>query len=88
MHTGSGKPIQGQTSQELHHDGGKKHGTGSGGSGLAGVGASGVPSGNQMVDERTQPDQRALEKEEGVSAGTRGQPGDGYGADELPNETA
>lgn len=38
---------------------------------MAGVGASGAPSGNQMADERTQPEQRAYEKEEGKYAGTR-----------------
>ena len=87
MHTGLGKPLQGQTSRELHHDGGGKHGDGSGGRGLVGIGASGAPSGNMQVEERVQPSQRALEKEEGIFAGTRGKPGDGYGADELPNET-
>ena len=40
------------------------------GGGLAGVGAS-VESGMKMADERTQPSQRAWEKEEGVLAGTR-----------------
>ena len=71
MHTGLGHPGQGQTSTELRHDG--QHtskNVGGHGGGLAGVGAS-VPSGNQMADERTQPSQRAGEKEEGVLAGTR-----------------
>ena len=43
-----------------------------------GVGASGAPASNQMVDERTQPKERAYEKEEGALAGTRG------GADAKP----
>ena len=66
------------TSNELRHEGAhtnKKHG--GGGGGLAGVGAS-VPSGNQMVDTDTQPKERALEKEEGSLAGTRGNKGEDY----------
>ena len=83
MHTGLGHPGQGQTSQELH---GGKAGEGRGG-GLAGVGASGAASGNQMADERTQPNQRASEKEEGKYAGTRGDKAD-RAAENMPNETA
>ena len=71
VHTGMGHPGQGQTSNELRHDGQhtRKNPGGYGG-GLAGVGAS-VPSSNQMTDERTQVSQRAYEKEEGKYAGTR-----------------
>ena len=58
------------TSRELRHEGR--------GGGLAGVGASGVPSGNQMVDTDNQPKERALEKEEGSLAGTRGNKGEEY----------
>jgi len=43
-----------------------------------GVGASGQASGNQMVDKNTQPEQRAVEKEEGVQAGKRGDKGETY----------
>ncbi len=43
-----------------------------------GVGASGQPSGNQMVDTDTQPEQRAVDKEEGVNAGKRGDKGERY----------
>ncbi|KAL8918435.1 MAG: hypothetical protein Q9208_007340 [Pyrenodesmia sp. 3 TL-2023] len=82
VHTGMGKPIQGQTSSELH---GGKAGAGREG-GLAGVGASGAPSGNQMLDERTQPNQRGVEKEGGALAGTKSKTE--IGADELPNESA
>lgn len=63
-----GKPIQGQSSSELH---GGKAGSGRGG-GLAGVGASGAASGNQMVDEETQAGQRGLEKEGAILAGKKG----------------
>ncbi|KAL8801474.1 MAG: hypothetical protein Q9182_004441 [Xanthomendoza sp. 2 TL-2023] len=72
VHTGLGKPVQGQTSSDR-------------GGGLAGVGASGAASGNQMVDEGMQPGQRGLEKE----AGPKGQvKGTDEGADELPNASA
>ena len=76
MHTGLGHPGQGQTCSELTHDGG--HNSSKQGGGLAGVGASGVPSGNQMVDTDTQPKERALVTEEGKFAGTRGDKGDDY----------
>ena len=66
VHTGYGHPGQGQTSRELRHEGN----VGGHGGGLAGVGAS-AASGNQMADERTQPEQRGLEKEEGQFAGQR-----------------
>lgn len=81
VHTGLGHPGQGQTSNELRHDK-KSHG-----GGLAGVGASGVPSGNQMVDPATQPSQRAPDKEEGEYAGTRGDKG-ANAAEDLPNASA
>ncbi|KAI4280205.1 MAG: hypothetical protein L6R35_005956, partial [Caloplaca aegaea] len=55
VHQGLGKPVQGQSSSELH--GGNTAGAGREG-GLVGVGASGAPSGNQMVDERMQAGQR------------------------------
>ncbi|KAL8744694.1 MAG: hypothetical protein Q9184_007968, partial [Pyrenodesmia sp. 2 TL-2023] len=82
VHTGLGKPIQGQSSSELH---GGKAGAGREG-GLAGVGASGAASGNQMVDEKTQPSQRGVEKEGGALAGKKSNTD--VGADELPNESA
>ena len=76
MHTGLGHPGQGQTSSELRHEG--AHTSTKQGGGLAGRGASGVASSNQMVDKDTQPKERALEKEEGQFAGTRGNKGDEY----------
>ena len=72
VHTGLGHPGQGQTSNELRHDSKKD-----GGGGLAGVGAS-VGSSNQMVDTDTQPKERAIDKEEGTLAGTRGDKGEDY----------
>ena len=75
VHTGLGHPGSGQTSSELRHDG--EHTSTKHGGGLAGVGAS-VGSSNQMVDTDTQPKERALEKEEGKLAGTRGDKGDDY----------
>ncbi|KAI4221055.1 MAG: hypothetical protein L6R36_007167 [Xanthoria steineri] len=75
VHTGLGKPVQGQN---VHDRGG----------GLAGVGASGAASGNQMVDTEMQGGQRGLEKEGGVMAGKKGVKGSEVGADELPNERA
>ncbi|KAL9029279.1 MAG: hypothetical protein Q9196_002458 [Gyalolechia fulgens] len=80
VHKGFGKPIQGQTSSELHGDQ-------SGGGGLAGTGASGVASGTKMADERMQPSQRGLEKEGADVAGKKVDQG-AEGADELPNESA
>ena len=41
-----------------------------------------------MADPRTQESQRALDREEGGLAGTRGDKGGSYGAGEMPNETA
>ncbi|KAI4255108.1 MAG: hypothetical protein LQ352_002737 [Teloschistes flavicans] len=79
VHTGLGKPIQGQVASDAK---------GAQGGGLAGVGASGAASGNQMTDERTQPSQRGLEKEGGDLAGKRGGDKIEIGADELPNESA
>ena len=76
VHTGLGHPGQGQTSSELRHEG--AHTSTKQGGGLAGRGASGVASSNQMVDKDTQPKERALEKEEGQFAGTRGNKGDEY----------
>ena len=81
--------MQGQTSSELRHEGQHTNkNVGGHGGGLAGVGAS-APSGNQMADERTQPSQRAMEKEEGVLAGTRGDKGEDYpqpaAEDRVPN---
>ena len=76
VHKGLGHPGQGQTSNELRHDGG--HTSSKQGGGLAGVGAPSVASSNQMVDKDTQPKERGLEKEEGQFAGTRGDKGEDY----------
>ncbi len=84
MHKGLGHPGQGQTSQELNQ------GVGAGGGregGLAGVGSGEAASGNQMADERVQPEQRGYEKEEGALAGTRGDKGAEAAEDRL-NESA
>lgn len=79
VHTGLGKPLQGQTSTD------ERRGTRTG---LVGTGASGAPSGNQTIDEGEQPSQRGLEREEATTAGTRGRDKLEIGADELPNERA
>ncbi|KAF4547531.1 Hypothetical protein D9617_40g012700 [Elsinoe fawcettii] len=85
VHTGLGKPIQGQSSSEQRHDG-KPHRAGDGG-GLEGVGASAVPqSGNVDARDPNHADQRGLGKEEVKGAG-KGVLG-GASAAELPNETA
>lgn len=81
VYQGLGKPVQGQSSRELHD------GQNARGGGLAGVGASGVESGNQGVDERMQPSQRGLEKEGAAVAGKKIDQG-AEGADELPNASA
>ncbi|KAI4129597.1 MAG: hypothetical protein LQ338_002171 [Usnochroma carphineum] len=83
VHKGLGKPVQGQTSSELH---GGKAGSGREG-GLAGVGASGAASGAKMADERVQVHQRGLEREGGKFAGTKSDKTE-VGAEELPNESA
>ncbi|KAL8881921.1 MAG: hypothetical protein Q9192_007689 [Flavoplaca navasiana] len=75
VHTGLGKPVQGQNVSDR-------------GGGLAGVGASGAASGNQMVDTEMQAGQRGLDKEGGAMAGKKGVKGSDVGADELPNESA
>ncbi|KAL8849540.1 MAG: hypothetical protein Q9221_005474 [Calogaya cf. arnoldii] len=75
VHTGLGKPVQGQNSSDR-------------GGGLAGVGASGAASGNQMVDTEMQAGQRGMDKEGGDKAGEKGVKGSEVGADELPNESA
>ncbi|KAL8723953.1 MAG: hypothetical protein Q9166_008208 [cf. Caloplaca sp. 2 TL-2023] len=75
VHQGLGKPVQGENTRDR-------------GGGLAGVGASGAASGNQMVDEEMQAGQRGLEKEGGALAGKKGVKGSDVGADELPNESA
>ena len=64
MHTGLGQPVQGQTSKEVRHDGGR-------GGGLAGVGSSEVGD-LEGATGRDDPRQRALGKEEGGQAGERG----------------
>lgn len=89
VHTGLGKPLQGQSSTEVRHEGQHhRKNPGGYGAGLVGAGASGAPSGNQPADERVQPSQRGLEREEAATAGTRGREKIEIGADELPNERA
>ena len=67
--------MQGQTSREVRHDGQQKRDRQQ--DGLQGVGASGAPGSNQMVDEREDPRQRGLEKEEAAVSGQRGDKGSG-----------
>lgn len=81
VNTGFGKPLQGQTGIELAHDG--QHGRKKQPAGLAGVGAFREDKGI----ERTFPSQRALEKEEGALAGSRGNKAD-RSVQDVPGETA
>lgn len=69
VHTGLGHPGQGQTSNELRHDGGN-----TGGSGLEGR-ASGVPAAN-LVDKHDPnfADQRTIDSDEKVTKDTAGGP--------------
>ncbi|KAJ5704288.1 hypothetical protein N7493_011426 [Penicillium malachiteum] len=69
VHTGFGKPLQGQTGTELAHDG--EHGRKKQSAGLEGLGAS---MQNRGV-ERQFPNQRGIEKEEAQN-GTRGNKAD------------
>jgi len=75
VHTGLGHPGQGQTSTEIRHDG--QHTRKRVGAGLEGVGASGVSG----VDERYDPSQRGLERDEALG----GQHGDkgSLGAEDI-----
>ncbi|KAJ5725020.1 uncharacterized protein N7483_006377 [Penicillium malachiteum] len=69
VHTGFGKPLQGQTGTELAHDG--EHGRQKQSAGLEGIGTS-------MQDrgvERQFPNQRGIEREEAQN-GTRGNKAD------------
>lgn len=70
VHTGLGKPLQGQTGVEIAHDG--QHGRKKQAAGLEGVGASHV---NREI-ERQFPDQRGLEKDEARGSGSRGNKAD------------
>ena len=90
MNAGLGKPMQGQTSNELRHEG-QQQGGNKEGKGLVGVGASGAPSGLKQVDPHD-PDmagQRALGKEDAKIGGS-GQPSAGerlpVGAEEVASE--
>lgn len=73
-----GKPMQGQTSTEIRHEG--AHGRTKQPSGLEGVGATNVDRGI----ERQFPDQRGLEKEQNMS-GQRGNKGERAAEDMDPN---
>lgn len=78
VHQGMGKPMQGQTSTEIKHEG--AHGRKKQPSGLEGVGASSMDRGI----ERQFPDQRGLEKEQNMS-GLRGNKADRAAEDMDPN---
>ncbi|KAI9721202.1 MAG: hypothetical protein M1812_002363 [Candelaria pacifica] len=82
VHTGLGKPVQGQSSQELRHDGqsGRKKQS----AGLHGVGASGAAATAGQEDGRDLARQRALDKDEAVTGGTKGE----VGAEEQPPVSA
>ena len=82
VHTGLGHPGQGQTSTELRHEG--AHGRTRQSAGLEGVGATDKSA---TVSGRTRASQRALEKEEGNLAGTRGDKG-ALGAEEREPTSA
>lgn len=77
VHTGLGKPLQGQTGVELAHDG--EHGRKKQSAGLEGIGAT--PQ-NRGI-ERQFPNQRGIEREEAQS-GTRGNKADRAAEDMLP----
>ncbi|KAJ5786926.1 uncharacterized protein N7503_012138 [Penicillium pulvis] len=77
VHTGLGKPLQGQTGVELAHDG--EHGRKKQSAGLEGVGAT---TQNRGI-ERQFPNQRGIEKEDAQN-GTRGNKGDRAAEDMLP----
>lgn len=76
---GFGKPLQGQTSTEIHHDG--QHGRNNPGSGLEGVGAS-----EPHRFERDMPTQRGYERDEAQS-GRRGDKG-ALAAEDMDPEPA
>ncbi|KAJ5625263.1 hypothetical protein N7510_001572 [Penicillium lagena] len=78
VHRGLGKPVQGQTSTEIRHEG--AHGRKKQPSGLEGVGANYDDRGI----ERQFPDQRGLEKEQNVS-GLRGNKAERAAEDMDPN---
>ncbi|KAJ5331983.1 hypothetical protein N7476_001766 [Penicillium atrosanguineum] len=81
VHTGLGKPLQGQSGVELAHDG--AHGRKKQSSGLGGVGATHEHRGL----ERQFVNQRGLEREEGANAGTRGNKAD-RAAEDMETEGA
>ena len=77
VHTGFGKPLQGQTGVELAHDG--EHGRKKQSAGLEGVGASLQDHGI----ERKFPNQRGIEREEAQN-GTRGNKADRAAENMMP----
>lgn len=78
VHTGLGKPLQGQTNVELAHDG--AHGRKKQTAGLEGVGAT---RGDHGL-ERQFVNQRGLEREEAANSGTRGNKADRAAEDMQP----
>ncbi len=82
VHTGLGKPMQGETSAELRHDG--QHGRKKEKLGLAGTGASEVGQGGKQVDphEPEFANQRGLDKEEARSG--RDKAGAPLASDRVP----
>lgn len=91
VHTGLGKPMQGQTQTEVYHDG--EHGRKRQTYGYEGVGATGHPKhqegsigDSQKVSDRRRPDQRGIERDEAQPArhGDKGS----LAAEDIPPETA
>ncbi|KAI9746791.1 MAG: hypothetical protein M1835_002414 [Candelina submexicana] len=82
VHAGLGKPAEGQSSKELHHDGqsGRKKQS----SGLHGVGASGAAATAGQEDGRDLARQRALDKDDAVIGSSKGE----VGAEEQPPVSA
>ncbi|MCJ1409748.1 hypothetical protein MMC19_003831 [Ptychographa xylographoides] len=87
-YTSAESTLGGATSGDVHSGLGQPTGEKDNVStGLVGRGASGAPSGNQMVDERVTPNQRGLERESDELAGKKFG-SDIDGANERPNVTA
>ncbi|MCJ1352923.1 MAG: hypothetical protein MMC33_002907 [Icmadophila ericetorum] len=84
VHTGLGKPVQGQTASEKKGMGGND-----GRGGLAGVGAESAHVGLAGVDERVESSQRGLERETGdLAAGKKDTAEERGGVEDKPNVVA
>ncbi|KAL1634411.1 hypothetical protein SLS58_010699 [Diplodia intermedia] len=84
VHTGLGHPGAGQTSSELHHDGGS-HGGAKQGAGLEGVGAAAVDQSSVDAGDPAFAGQRALGKDVvGEAGGARGTVGGPPAEERVP----